>query len=84
MQFTGFYDRSGRRICVGDVLRALRAQRRGRTIIGYEETKLEVVFDAETASFRFGNNMIGWLPLSEMTAMYEVLGDKTENSDLLR
>jgi hypothetical protein len=79
MQFTGFYDRSGRKIFAGDVFRALRAQRLGRTIIGYEETRLEVVYDPETGSFNVGNNTVGWRPLSEVTSMYEVIGDKSES-----
>lgn len=67
----------------GDVFGALRAQRQGRTIIGYEEMRLEVVYDPETGSFKFGNNTVGWRPLSEMTAMYQVIGDKSESPDLL-
>jgi hypothetical protein len=84
MQFTGFYDKNGKQVFEGDIVKAMRAQRRGRTIVGYEEMYFEVVFDAEAASFRFGSNALGWSALSDVASIYEVIGNKSEKPDLVR
>jgi uncharacterized phage protein (TIGR01671 family) len=83
MLFTGFCDKNGRRVFQGDVVRALRAQRRGRAIVGYEEMFCEVLLDAETQSFRFGSNQLGWSALSDVAAIYEVVGNRFEDPELL-
>lgn len=83
MLFTGFFDKNGRQVFQGDVVKALRAQRRGRAIVGYEEMFFEILLDPETQSFRFGSNQLGWSALADVAAIYEIVGNRFENPELL-